>query len=262
MRRNLSRAAMVCAAGLAGTVAASADTALWSLQTNGGSFSQNWSNAGMITTSDDWSGVPSITGYRGDDAASSGVIDPQTVLSDIYTTAPTAVIDVNANNLNPNTFTTGGIAEFDTLPDPTVAFQGSGTADFPCIVLYMDATNVTNITISYNLRDVDGAADNSIQPVALQYRVGGTGSFTNVGAAFVADASSGPSLATLVTPVTASDLAWDNAGILEFRIMTSNALGSDEWIGIDDIQINGTVVPEPASLVLLALGGLLAVRRR
>jgi hypothetical protein len=29
-------------------------------------FSQNWSNTGLITTSDDWSGVPGIIGYRGD----------------------------------------------------------------------------------------------------------------------------------------------------------------------------------------------------
>ena len=28
-----------------------------------GNLTQNWSNAGQITTNDDWSGVPSITGY-------------------------------------------------------------------------------------------------------------------------------------------------------------------------------------------------------
>ena len=26
-----------------------------------GNLTQNWSNAGLITTNDDWSGVPSIT---------------------------------------------------------------------------------------------------------------------------------------------------------------------------------------------------------
>ena len=31
-----------------------------------GSFTQNWSDADLIIASDDWSGVASITGYRGD----------------------------------------------------------------------------------------------------------------------------------------------------------------------------------------------------
>ncbi len=35
-----------------------------------GNLTQNWSNAGLITSNDDWSGVPSIVGYLGDiDAA-------------------------------------------------------------------------------------------------------------------------------------------------------------------------------------------------
>ena len=29
-------------------------------------FSQDWSNTGLITVDDDWSGVNSIIGYRGD----------------------------------------------------------------------------------------------------------------------------------------------------------------------------------------------------
>jgi len=35
-------------------------------------FSQDWSNTGLITVNDDWSGVPGVIGYRGgaDDAAS------------------------------------------------------------------------------------------------------------------------------------------------------------------------------------------------
>ena len=32
----------------------------------GGPFSQNWSNANLIPSNDDWSAVPSIIGYRGD----------------------------------------------------------------------------------------------------------------------------------------------------------------------------------------------------
>ena len=51
------------------------------------------------------------------------------------------------------------------------------------------------IRVSYTLRDLDGSVDNAIQPVALQFRVGSTGPFTNVPAGFVPDATTGPSLA-------------------------------------------------------------------
>src|SRR5215208_1000993 len=59
----------------------------------------------------------------------------------------------------------------------------------PYIKLYLNTSGQTNINISYNLRDVDGTLDNAIQPVALQFRVGSSGAFTNVPAGFVADAT-------------------------------------------------------------------------
>ena len=43
-------------------------------------FSQDWTNAGLITINDDWSGVPSIIGYRGDGLTISAGVDPQTIL--------------------------------------------------------------------------------------------------------------------------------------------------------------------------------------
>ena len=52
------------------------------------------------------------------------------------------------------------------------------------------------------LRDLDGSVDNAVQPVALHFRVGRPRPFTNVPAGFVADATTGPSLADLVTPVS------------------------------------------------------------
>ncbi len=39
-------------------------------------FAQDWSNTGLITTSDDWSGVAGIEGFRGDGLASTGA-NPQ-----------------------------------------------------------------------------------------------------------------------------------------------------------------------------------------
>lgn len=196
-------------------------------------FTQNWTNTGLITTNDDWSGVPGIIGYRGDSLTSSPGSDPQLTVADGSMTP----VDVNANQTNPNTFITGGVSEFE-ITNPVVALQGSGTADAPHLVIHLNTTGFSGINVAYNLRDIDGSADNAVQAIALQYRVGGAGNYTNVPAAFVADATTGPNQATLVTPVSVTlPAACDNQPLLEVRIITNDAVGSDEWVGIDDINI-------------------------
>jgi predicted extracellular nuclease len=196
-------------------------------------FTQSWTNTGLITTNDDWSGVPGVVGYRGDDLTTATGTDPQTLLAD-----GSAVVDVNANQTNPDTFNTGGVTEFE-IANPVVALTGSGTADAPHIVIYLNTTGQSNISVAYNLRDLDASVDNAVQPVALQYRVGGTGNYTNIAAGFVADATTGPSTATLVTPVSVTlPAACNNQSLVELRIMTTNAVGNDEWVGIDDINIS------------------------
>jgi hypothetical protein len=221
------RAALALVAALCAP--ASADTTPQALP-----FAQDWSNPGLITTNDDWTGVPGIVGYQGaDPGTSSAPYDPQTML--VFA----GPLDVIANQANPNTQTAGGVAEFDTLADPVVALQGSGTADAPHVTLHLDTTGDFNVTVRYNLRDVDGSGDNAIQPVSLQYRVGGIGNFVDLPGAFVADATSGPNQATLVTPVCAVlPAAADDEPLVEIRMVTGNAVGSDEWVGVDDIQVD------------------------
>lgn len=202
-------------------------------------FFQNWSNTGMITTDDNWSGVPGIIGYRGDDVGTTGTgTDPQTILVD----GSASPVDVNANRNDPNTFATGGVTEFDGIANPVVALQGSGTADAPHIVITVNTTNYQNIKVSYLLRDIDASIDNAVQPVALQYRVGTTGNYTNIPEGFVADASAGPSL-TLDTLVSATlPAAANNQPVVQLRIMTTNAVGNDEWIGIDNISVAASLI--------------------
>ncbi len=198
-------------------------------------FSQDWTNTGLITVNDNWTGVPGVQGFLGQDITTVTGTDPQTLLG---VSALANDVDVIANQANPNTNTSGGVAEFE-ITNPTVAFQGSGTADAPHLILYLNTSGQSGVTVKYNLRDVDGSADNSVQPVALQYRVGSSGNFTNLPAGFVADASSGPSLATLVTPVcVVLPAAADNQAEVQVRMITTNAVGSDEWIGVDDIVVN------------------------
>ncbi|HQU86115.1 MAG TPA: hypothetical protein PKY59_23510, partial [Pyrinomonadaceae bacterium] len=152
-------------------------------------FAQAWTNTNLITVADDWSGVPGIIGYRGDNLTAATGVDPQTILIDGSSTP----VNVWANQTDPNTFLSGGVAEFDTLPNPSVALNGSGTADAPHIVINLNTSGTTAVNVAYNVRDLDGSADDAIQAVALQYRVGNTGNYTNIPAAFVADATLGGS---------------------------------------------------------------------
>ena len=223
---------------LALTAAPRADTAPQTL-----TFGQDWTNTALISSDNNWSGVPGIIGYRGDGMVGSTGVDPQAVLADGSATP----VSVLANQTNPNTLTTGGVAEFH-LANPVVALQGSGTARAPHIVISVSTAGLSTIQVSYTLRDVDGSGDNAVQPVALQYRAGSSGPYTNVPAGFVADATSGPSLATLVTPVNVTlPAAAENQPLVQIRIITTDAAGSDEWVGIDDINVTGSQRPQPTN---------------
>jgi uncharacterized protein len=211
-----------------------------------GDFLQDWSNTGLITSNDNWDGVPSIIGYLGDyTSASPTGVDPQTI-----TAAAATAVDVIANQTNPNTNTSGGVAEFE-ITNPTIALQGSGTADAPNLVIHLDATGRQNITLSLNLRDIDGSADNAVQPIAVQYRTSPTGEWINLPAGYVADATAGPSQAGGVIPLSVTlPAAANNAATLQVRVITTNAVGSDEWVGIDDIRVasEAQIVAQPGTL--------------
>ena len=200
-------------------------------------YSQDWSNAGLITANDNWSGVPGVQGYLGTDLVAGPGADPQTVTAD-----GSAVTDVIANGAS--TSTSGGVLEAAT--EQTIALQGSGTADVPHVVFRLDLTGQTGATFSFDAKDIDGTVDNSIQQIAVQYRVGATGAYTNLPAGYIADATTGPSLATLVThkdvPLPAGT---DGQADVFVRVTTADAPSSDEWVGIDNISITAGGEPAP-----------------
>ena len=106
-------------------------------------YSQDWSNGSLITTNDDWSGVTGVQGYLGQDiTTSSAGVDPQTLLAESALANDT---DVIANQTNPNTSTAGGVAEFDGIPDKTIALQGSGSADAPYVAFIFAAVLVEEV---------------------------------------------------------------------------------------------------------------------
>lgn len=197
-------------------------------------FSQNWTDTTLISMLDDWSTVPGIIGYRGDDLTILTGVDPRTILADGSATP----IDVNDDQTNPDTFTTGGVAEFE-IANPTIALNGSATADAPHVVLHLNTTGQSNINFQCNLRDLDGSADNAIMQVDVQYRVGGAGNYASVPGGYFADVTTGGT-ATQVTPVNVTlPPAANNAALVQIRVITTNAVGNDEWVGVDDISVTG-----------------------
>lgn len=207
-------------------------------------FSQNWTT-NLITTANDWGPVPGIVGYQGIDLTTVIGFDARNLLVPDPETAP----QVFANTTTANG--SGGVGEMDTEANPTIALQGSGTGDAPHIVIYLNTTGQSNIRVSYNARDIDGTTDNSVQQINTQYRVGNTGNFINVPGGYIPDATTGPSIATLVTPINVTlPAAANNQPLVQVRIMTINAPSTDEWVGIDDISVTTVASPATANAVV------------
>ncbi len=205
-------------------------------------YAQPWSDAGLITTVNDWSGVTGVQGYRGDDLTTATGTDPQTVLADGGAT-PTNVIANNSATLNTNT--SGGIIESEA--NQSIALQGSGTADVPHVVFHLDLSALSAATFAFDAKDLDGSADNAAQSVAVQYRVGSSGAYTNLPDGYVADATDA-NAATKVTPVSVP-LPAGAVGQADVyvRVLTTNAVGNDEWVGIDNIAVTEAAPPLTAT---------------
>jgi hypothetical protein len=202
-------------------------------------LTQSWSDTSLIATDDDWSHVPAIVGHRGDAMTAEPGTDPRTVLADGSATP----VDVSANRTDPGAIgLAAGVAEFE-LPNPVVGLQGSATAAAPHLVIALDTRGRTGIAVRYVLRDIDASAADAAESVALQYRVGETGEFDNAPGGYVADATTGPSEATMVTEVrTVLPAPVDNQPVVYLRVITTDAGGRDEWVGIDDIDVSATAV--------------------
>jgi hypothetical protein len=222
-------------------------------------LAQSWTDTSLIRADDDWSGVPGIAGYRGDGLVAAPGTDPRDVAADGSGTP----VDVAANRTDPAAIgLAAGVAEFE-LPNPVVALRGSATASAPQLVIALDTRGRAGIAVRFTLRDIDTAAD-AVQPVAVQYRVGGTGGFANVPGGYVADATASTigidatasTIGTdslnraadeLVTPVRVTlPTAADNARLVEVRVLTTDSPGRDEWVGVDDIEVRAATVHPPS----------------
>ncbi|MBK6725874.1 MAG: thrombospondin type 3 repeat-containing protein [Xanthomonadales bacterium] len=229
-------------------------------------FSQDWTNTSLITTANDWSGVPGIEGYAGTDAAGANPYNggnAGTLLADpIGGDADT--LHVTPNITTPGSASAGGTGEIE-INGNAVAVQGSGTADAAYILVNLVTTGFQNIVVTFNAKDMESDATNATQPLALQYRACASlgscsGAFTLAAGTNtnITDATTGGS-ATQVTAVTGnlgSDA--DNKAQIQLRILTINAAGTDEWVGIDDLSVTGTPIttPRPVTVSTLSIESL------
>jgi endonuclease I/methionine-rich copper-binding protein CopC len=191
-------------------------------------FAQSWANTAQIAAANDWSGVPALEGYLSGDVTNSTGIDPRTVL-DMASATP----QVTPNLASVAGFTSAGVLEIE-LADPVVGLQPTNAADVAFVLLRLNTTGCTAMQLSYRLRDLD--ADTATQPYVVQSRVGTSGSFSEVGGTFVANANNTADIPVSVTlPVTL-----ENQAQVQLRWITANASGADAIVGIDDIQVTGT----------------------
>jgi hypothetical protein len=201
------------------------DATYFSLAT--AAFKQDWNSTGLITAKNDWSSVPSIIGYSGAGLAPQAGTDPHNVLTDGTKSHATVL----ANQIDPSSVASGGVAEFDALPDATVALKGDHINSAPNLVLYLDSTGLSNVQVSFTLRSLGDIFDNAVQPVSVQYRVGATGNFTSV--TEIANASTGVQPVDLTLPS-----ACGNQAQLQIRILTTYASGLSAWIGVDNLRVS------------------------
>jgi hypothetical protein len=214
-------------------------------------FSQDWSLSQQLTTNHDWSQVPGIIAYNSGTYSSTvaEAQDPQTVLAPMITPGD---VEVNVNLTGPSGHTLIQIAEFISHPtvenNPTIGIRARTDYPAPFLLIHLNTTGMQSIRVQYNLRDIDTSLRDAVQPVALQYRIGESGNFVNVPGAFVADATI---MSTTDMPSTAVDVtlpaAANNQPMVQLRIITVNADGADEWVGVDDIQVSGTPTGGPTA---------------
>jgi hypothetical protein len=103
LTKRLPLAAIAAVVLLVGGVPAGADLSPQPLP-----FGQDWTDTGLISANDNWSGVPGVIGYRGDDLTTVTGADPRTITADGSGTP----VNVIANQTSSNTLATGGVEEF------------------------------------------------------------------------------------------------------------------------------------------------------
>ncbi|MDQ6527102.1 ExeM/NucH family extracellular endonuclease [Nocardioides sp. LHD-245] len=209
-------------------------------------YSQDWSG---LTAASTWADFPGVEGFT-TGVSISPSNQPNTTEVGLLTaegTLTSALTPLAGNT--PNTNSNGGVLAYHSATDKTVALSATGTITTPLLAFHLDTSGESGIGVAYDVQDLDSSADDQPTRVALQYRVGTSGSYVNVPGGYVTDATGPGNTAVTSTHVAAAlPAAADNQADVFVRVITlDNATGSNEHIGIDNIDITtgGVVEPDP-----------------
>ncbi|MBN8920273.1 MAG: Hint domain-containing protein [Rhizobiales bacterium] len=231
------------------------------------SLVQNWSQASLLSGADDWSGVPSIQGFSNVQFGSGVGTDARAFVFDSVNADIATNIFTSPSQFSTETGTNGGVAEFQDFG--IVGLGAGGAASVPNLVLYLDTTDMSApVTLNFDVQDLDSTSNDAVQQLNVQYRIGDTGNWTNLPDGYFADVTQPDATPTTHVSLTLPTDVLGHAQ-LQVRIMTADANGNDEWIGIDNIVVacflRGTLVRTPASEVpieTLSIGDEVLVLRQ
>lgn len=211
-------------------------------------YSYVWANA-SVTAENDWSAAPGILGFTGADTNISGTdrgvqANPQTILDDLVT-GKNPLVHANELDMGPTIASTYAIIDFHPttggLTKAMISLHANSKFDAPFLMYHINTTGKTNVQIQYDVYDIDSGGTDAVQEVALHYRIGNSGTWTNIPAGYIADATAPTAQPKRVTHISASlpAGAW-NQGQVQFRVLTANANGADEFIAVDNVSVTAT----------------------
>ena len=207
-------------------------------------YTQDWSG---LTATSTWADFPGVEGFTtGTTIAAANLSNTTNVgtLTAAGTLASSLV--VRTGTAAPNGDANGGVLAYPNIADKTVALSAVAANTTPLLVFHLNTTGKAGLDVAYDVQDMDSSAtDDQPTRVALQYRVGTTGAYTNVPAAYLPDATTVGNATVTSTRVSAALPAEvDNKADVFLRVITlDNASGSNEHIGIDNISITETSGP-------------------
>ncbi|MBL0749005.1 ExeM/NucH family extracellular endonuclease, partial [Nocardioides baculatus] len=207
-------------------------------------YTQDWSG---LTATSTWADFPGVEGFT-TGTTIAPLNPPNTTNAGTYTAEGTLTSNLvmRTGTVAPNTDSNGGVLAYPNVADKTVALSATGTVTTPLLVLHLNTTGRAGLDVAYDVQDMDSSTtDDQPTRVALQYRVGTTGAYTNLPDAYVPDATTVGNTTVTSTHVSVPlPAAVDNKADVYLRILTlDNASGSNEHVGIDNISITETSGP-------------------
>jgi len=169
----------------------------------------------------------------------------------------------DATKFNESTGKAGEVGESSDSGNPVYSFRDTGSSstytDF-----FLDFTLTPNTALnleSLTLYAANTANDGST--VDVLYDVNASGTYTSIGAQALTSVGGPNTQAVAKLTFVLSDQAalQGVTAPINFRVNPEGTAGSDSFFFVDDITVNGAFIPEPASLALMGLGGLLMLGR-